>query len=124
MKVDVEGDFSNTYDFLNKAAKGKFFSSIQEIADQGVEELSEATPVDTGKTAASWYSEVKAKGNHTEVNFCNDNRTESGIPVVNLLIYGHGTGWGGYVNGNDFVTPIAKRIQDQVINNVWEEVTR
>ena len=54
-----KGDFSRTTKMLQKLSKGNYIRSILErYAQIGVEALREATPVDTGKTAASWGYDI------------------------------------------------------------------
>lgn len=50
--------------------------------------------------------------------------TSSGVPVVILLQFGHGTGTGGYVAGEDFINPAIKPIFDQIIAEIRREVSR
>jgi hypothetical protein len=41
-----------------------------------------------------------------------------------MLVYGHGTGTGGYVQGRDFVMPAILPIFEEIAAQAWEEVTR
>lgn len=57
-----KGDFSKTEKFLKKLRKLDLDSVLDKYGKLGVDALSKATPVDTGKTAASWdYKITKAR---------------------------------------------------------------
>jgi hypothetical protein len=91
----------------------------------GVKALMEATPVDTGKTQASWRYEIKRNNDKTySIIWINDNRSEGeyGPPVVVLLYYGHITKTGGYVEGRDFITPAMRPVFDKIANDAWKEM--
>jgi hypothetical protein len=51
------------------------------------------------------------------------NRDARGFPVAVMIQYGHGTGTGGYVQGEDFINPAIKPIFDQISREVWKVVT-
>ena len=56
------------------------------------------------------------------VYFTNDN-IENGLNIAILLIYGHGTKNGSYVQGNDFVTPVINMVFKDLADKMWREVT-
>ena len=86
----------------------------------------EATPVDTGKTASSWYYDITEAQGKTMINFYNDNtvETKSGyeFSLVILLENGHATRNGGWVEGRNFVNPALQPIFDEIINTAWGEI--
>ena len=92
----------------------------------GVKALMEATPVDTGKTAASWKYEVSRNGNTYSITWINTNLSEgdSGPPVVVLLYYGHITRQGGNVEGRDFITPAMRPVFDKIAEDAWKELSK
>ena len=49
-----KGDFSNLSGFLERAKETVNLGILNKYGRAGVAALSSATPVDTGKTAASW----------------------------------------------------------------------
>ena len=83
-----------------------------------------ATPVDTGKTAASWRYQITNNKNELKIEWLNDSTTKDGIPIVVLIQYGHGTGNGGYVVGRDFINPAIQPIFDKIADALWKEVTK
>lgn len=96
--------------------------NIEAYAQKGVEALAAATPVDTGKTAASWSYEIQSKNDILTITWKNSNEAD-GIPIVVLLYYGHGTPQGHYVKGRDFITPAIRPVFDEIADKVWKEVT-
>lgn len=120
-----KGDFSKTRSFLNTTSDSKYIEKVLEKYGRiGVEALKSATPIDTGLTADSWTYEIEQKPNgNCSIRWINTNTVE-GVPVVILLQYGHATGTGGYVEGQDFINPAIKPIFDDIVKEVWGEVTR
>jgi len=95
---------------------------LRKYGAQGAQALSNATPVNTGRAAASWNYEVgKEKG--TYFIYWTNSDTENGFPVVIMLQFGHGTRNGGYVQGRDFINPAIRPIFDQIAEDVWKVVT-
>ena len=95
---------------------------MTEYAQQGVNALQAATPVDSGKTASAWRYEIEAGGDRTSIYWINDNATYQGDPIAILLQYGHGTGTGGYVQGRDYINPAMKPVFDSIEEGVWQLV--
>ena len=117
-----KGDFSKTETFLKKLRKLDLDSVLRKYGELGVQALANATPVETGKTAASWdYKIEKGKGVVT-ITWTNSN-VNNGVPIALLIQYGHGTGTGGYVQGRDYIKPAILPIFDQLADALWKEVT-
>lgn len=121
--ITCSGDLSKTMKFLNRLQNKDYLNILSTYGKRGVEALRAATPKDTGKTADSWYYEIKQDRNQTTINWCNSN-TNDGVVIAMLLQYGHGTGRGGYVQGTDYINPAMKAIFDDLANECWKEVTR
>jgi len=123
IKITQKGDFSKTERFFNRLLRKNYLNIIADYANRGIEALKQATPENTGKTADSWsYEIVKGKGK-TTLYFTNSN-IQNGCSVAILLIYGHGTRNGGYVEGNDFVTSALRPIFQELADKIWREVTK
>lgn len=106
---------------------GKKFN-LDKYGELGVEALKEATPKDTGMTAASWRFDVKyfqnANGSTTaKISFTNDNRND-GVPIALVIQYGHATRGGGYVEGIDYINPALKPIFEKLANDAKEEMSK
>lgn len=126
LKITHKGDLSRTTAFLTNASKGRnnILRTLHTYGQKGVQALSMATPVDTGKTASSWSYEVTHSRGSFSICWHNANVTSDGTPVAILLQYGHGTGTGGYVQGVDYINPALRPIFDQMADEVWREVNR
>lgn len=123
IKIKSNGDFSKTITFLNNAKKAVNLKNIEKYAQEGVNALKAVTPVDTGKTANSWFYEIKKTNNSITINFNNSNIV-NGVPIAIILQYGHGTRNGGYVKGRDYINPAIQPVFDKLTNDAWKEVTR
>lgn len=116
------GDWSKTQRWLASLQRGAYFRALEQQAQQGVEALKAATPVDTGLTAESWTYRVEAGLGSAKIIWSNTNIHE-GVNIAVILQFGHGTGTGGYVQGRDYINPAMQPIFDQIANNVWKAVT-
>lgn len=115
-----------TEKFLRKMQRNDWaVKTFDEAGKTGVEQLAEATPKNTGKTAESWYYKVNSFDKGITVSWHNSNKGSDGkTPVVNLIRYGHATRNGGYVAPNDFVAPIYKKMYNDVIEKLGPEVSK
>ena len=118
------GTLKKTDVFLKTFAKPWYVKRLMKYGEMGVKALMEATPVDTGKTAASWGYEIVKKDGNYSIIWTNSNLSEgeSGPPVVVLLYYGHVTRQGGYVEGRDFITPAMQPVFDEIAKKAWKEM--
>jgi hypothetical protein len=113
---------SKTDAYLAQLVKKDISASLEKYGQMGVLALSSATPVDSGISSRSWYYKVVRKGSVMSIEWHNTH-TVAGVPVVILLQYGHGTGTGGYVQGQDFINPAIKPVMDQIAADVWKVVS-
>lgn len=117
-----KGNFQKTDNFLKKAKQGDYFRSLEKFAQEGVNALASATPIDSGKTAASWdYTISRSKGS-VSITWTNSNIND-GVNIAIIIQYGHGTRNGGYVQGRDYINPAIRPVFDKIAENVWKEVT-
>lgn len=123
IKFKHKGDFSKTIKYMNSAKKAVDFKMLEKYAQQGVNALKAATPVDTGVTANSWYYEIEKTNNSITIKFNNSNIVR-GVPIAIILQYGHGTRNGGYVTGRDYINPAIQPIFEKITNDAWKEVTK
>lgn len=126
IKISSYGAFDKTIDFLSGIKQRKWMKILKGYGEMGVIALSEATPKKTGKTAASWSYDIKIDREGAKLIFSNSNLSKgnSGPPVVVLLVYGHATARGGYVQPNDFVTPTMEPIFNEIAEKAWKELTK
>lgn len=123
MRITCSGDLSKTIKFLNRLQNNEYLNILSKYGERGVQALSAATPVDTGKTASSWYYEIQSDRNGATISWGNRN-VNNGVIIALLLQYGHGTGTGGYVQGTDYINPAIKPIFEEMANECWKEVTK
>lgn len=118
-----KGDFSKLTRFLERAKNLVHLSDLDRYGREGVAALASATPVDTGKTAASWYYDIKINKESASITFNNSN-IQNGVPIAIILQYGHGTRNGGWVEGRDYINPVIQPIFDKIAEEAWKEVTK
>lgn len=121
--IKVNGDFSKTNSFLEKSLELLNLGYLDRYGERGVQALASVTPVDTGKTAQSWYYEIRRNQNAVSIIWKNSNVNE-GIPIAILLQYGHGTRNGGYVKGRDYINPAIRPIFDDLANELGKEMAK
>ena len=118
-----KGDFSKFTRFMERAKQVVRISDLDKSGREGVAALASATPVETGKTANSWYYKIENKEGTIKLSFHNSN-IQNGVPVAIVIQYGHATGNGGYVEGRDYINPAVQPIFDDITKNLWREVTK
>nr|DAE52849.1 MAG TPA: type I neck protein [Caudoviricetes sp.] len=120
--IKQKGDFKKLDRYLERLLNVIKRGELDKYGRMGVDALMAATPVDSGKTARSWYYEVKHTNGGASIVFRNSN-VNDGVPIAIILQLGHGTGTGGYVAGRDYINPAVQPIFDQIANDAWKEVT-
>ena len=116
-----KGDFNKVTGMLENFKEDFSIGILDKYGKKGVKALQDATPIDTGKTASSWYYKIDRKKGSAILSFCNSN-INKGVPIAIILEYGHGTSTGGWVEGRNYITPTIKPILDELAEKVWEEV--
>lgn len=120
--VSTSGSFNNLLRFLKRVQARDHYKVIDACAKQGVEALRTATPKDSGLTAESWGYEIEVGADTTSIIWTNSNVANGWFPVAIMLQMGHGTGTGGYVQGQDYINPAIRPVFDNIANTVWEVV--
>lgn len=123
IKFRQTGDWSKTTNFMKRLKQRKYLSFLDKYGQRGVDALSSATPVDTGKTANSWSYEIRNNDKKVSIIFKNSNIV-NGVPIAIILQYGHGTRNGGWVEGRDYINPAIQPIFDEIVKEAWGEVTK
>ena len=118
-----KGDFSNLTNFLERAKESVKIGNLDKYGQEGVAALASATPVESGKTANSWYYEIENNKGSVSIRFLNSN-IQNGVPIAIILQYGHGTGTGGWVEGRDYINPAIQPLFDKIADSAWKEVTK
>lgn len=119
----IKGNLKKTNSFLERAKEVFHTGDLDKYGKAGVEALSKATPVDSGKTSESWYYKIERTKNSVSISFYNSN-IQNGTNVAVILQYGHATRNGAWVNGIDYINPALKPIFDKLANDAWKEATK
>ena len=122
IKLTSRGDFKHTEQFFDTVSKKAILENLEHYGQVGVDALSAATPVDTGKTAASWSYRVEYGNGTVSIVWSNSNENQ-GIPIVVLIRYGHGVRGGGYASGLDLISPALAPVFPEIADSVWKAVT-
>lgn len=123
IKIKHRGDFSKTEQFFNRVLRKNYLNILARYGRLGVDILKQATPKDTGETAESWNYLIEENDGIVTLSWTNSKQVD-GECIVFLLIYGHGTQNGGYVEGEQFVDPAIRPIFRELSQKVWREVTK
>lgn len=117
-----KGNFSKTYDFLNRARRINF-SELVKYGEEGVAALKEFTPKKTGKTADSWYYRIHQNDNGVSIEWLNSN-IQDYVPIAVIIQYGHATKSGSWVEGVDYINPAIQPIFERISESIWKGVTK
>lgn len=123
INVTQRGSFRNTEEFLRRASYARIEQILDKYGKEGVLALSQATPIDTSRTAHSWSYQIVQRRGYASLRFFNSNR-QNGSNVAILIQYGHATRNGGFVFGRDYINPVIQPIFDRLSEEAWKEVTR
>ena len=117
--LKVRGQTQRTEAFLRNNMKLDV-KNLEQYGVRGVNALAEATPMDTGVTAASWDYEIIEDDNSARLIWTNSNIVD-GVNIAAILQYGHVTNNDGYVPGIDYINPALKSLFDECIDEVWND---
>lgn len=123
ISVKVSDGWKKTERFFHRTLKKEYMKVLETYAEAGVQALRDATPKDSGDTAEAWGYKIESREGVTKLYFTNDNE-KNGMNIAILLIYGHGTRNGSYVQGNDFVTPALRPIFEDLADAMFREITK
>lgn len=118
-----KGDFKKADKYFRNLIKASRVEILEKYGNKGVAALSSATPVESGLTASSWSYRIERSGSRVAIYFTNSN-INKGVNIAIILQYGHGTGTGGWVEGQDYINPAIQPIFDELAEAAWREVTK
>lgn len=125
IKLTSSGSFDKSQAFLQRMKNREQFKVLNKYGSIGVGALKTATPVESSKTASGWYYEIVSKPGYFAIHWYNSNVEEPGrVPIAAIIQYGHATRQGGYVQGRDYINPALRPIFDQIVADMWREVTK
>ena len=123
IRIHQKGDYAKVAKYLNDLRKISRMRILTKYGKMGVNALSSATPINSGKTASMWDYKIEDTRDGSKIIFTNDHINKN-VPIAIILQYGHGTGTGGYVEGRDYINPAIQPIFDQIAEDIWKEVTK
>ena len=123
IKIRQKGDFSKVTKYFEKLKATDRRRILEKYGKDGVAALASATPIESGRTAASWYYTIENKQGSSSISFHNSN-IQNGVPIAIILQYGHGTRNGGWVEGRDYINPALQPVFDRIAEDAWREVTK
>ena len=121
IRVTMHGKFTKTDSFFQRLLEKVKFSSLDAWGRKGVAALSSATPVDTGKTADSWYYEIIRENGKVRLRWLNSN-IKNGVNIAHIIQYGHAARNGVFIEGRDYINPALRPIFDGIEESAWKEV--
>ncbi len=122
ISVTTSGNTDKMERFLQNLSRNWMFDSLEAFGQEGVAALELATPRDTGVTAGSWYYQTVRGPGGASISWHNSSVDSRGTPIVVLLQYGHATGNGGYVAGQDFINQAMEPVFRNTTDMVWKVV--
>jgi hypothetical protein len=125
IRVKTSGSFARSQAFLQRMRNREQFKVLEKYGPIGVNALSTATPVESSITANAWYYEVVNRPGYFAIHWYNSHVEDPGrISIAAIIQYGHATRTGGYVQGRDYINPAMRPIFDQMVTDMWREVTK
>jgi|SRR3954453_4847059 hypothetical protein len=125
IKVVTRGSFRNTDAFLQRMKTRTYLTQLSKYGPIGVAALKNATPHESSITANAWYYEIVNRSGYFAIHWYNSHVEDPGrISIAAILQYGHATRRGGYVQGRDYINPAMRPIFDQIVIDMWREVTK
>ena len=112
-----KGDFSKTEKYLQSLLNKDYLKILDKYGQMGVEALSAATPVDTGRAASSWKYDIANEHGQTRLIWSN-NDIEGGCNVIILIDKGHCTKSGSWVPGKHFIDDAISPVIAQLAREV------
>lgn len=125
-KYRGRGDLKKTENFLNRIIKQEYLKDIDQIGEDGVNALAEATPKRTGLTSRSWIFKKDARGRQGKsirIIWSNTN-IQNHVNVAYVLDQGHVTQRGNWVEGRHYIEPALTPVLTRGADQIWKEVTK
>lgn len=123
IRATVKGDWGKTERLLKAVGRKNHSAILNKYGEIGVAALAKATPVLTGKTAASWRYEVHVDRSESRLEFHNDN-VNDGVNIALILNYGHATQSGVWVEGRNYIGPTLEEVFNKLADEIWKEVKK
>jgi uncharacterized protein with gpF-like domain len=113
--------FDNLLTYLARDPFAELEPFLHSAGQKGVNALEQATPKDTGLTAASWSYKVEKRRGGLELSWWNNN-TNDGVPIATVLYYGAVNRDGSFREGYDYITPALDPILQEIADYITKVV--
>lgn len=105
---------------LEKMKVDKKFIKLNEFGQEGVDRLQAATPVRTGKTANSWYYEIREENGKTSLIWYNTN-VNKGVNIAVIIDTGHAALDGSWTQGYNYIDSAIRPVVAKIRKYFREE---
>ena len=123
MNISSEGSFNNLESFLKRTVKNSSKQEVVELAEAIVSKLRQDTPKRSGKTASAWSYNISNSSNGFEIEIINTNNNGS-VNVARIIHFGHGSGTGGYVPPQPFITSAIDSVYKSKIESILTKMVK
>lgn len=123
MNISSEGSFNNLESFLKRTVKNSSKQEFVELAEAIVSRLRQDTPKRAGKTASAWSYNISNSSNGFVIEIVNTNNNGS-VNVARIIHFGHGTGTGGYVPPQPFITTAIDSVYKSKIDSILTKMVK
>ena len=123
MNISSEGSFNNLESFLKRTVKNSSKQEVVELAEAIVSKLRQDTPKRSGKTAGAWSYNIYNSSSGFVIEIVNTNNNGS-VNVARIINFGHGTGTGGYVPPQPFITRAIDSVYKSKIDSILTKMVK
>ena len=123
MNISSEGSFNNLESFLKRTVKNSSKQEVVELAEAIVSKLRQDTPKRSGKTAGAWSYNISNSSSGFVIEIINTNNNGS-VNVARIIHFGHGTGTGGYVLPQPFITRAIDSVYKSKIDSILTKMVK
>lgn len=121
--ISSSGSFNNITSWLTNAPNKSPNRVLKALGNEGVRSLSEFTPIgETGQTSMGWSFVISKSSKQYELAFINRAHPGESVNIAKIIRLGHGTGTGGYVPPNDYITPAMSNIYKTAGDRIAKEM--
>ena len=121
--ISSSGSFKNITSWLTNAQHKSPNKVLKALGNEGVRSLSEFTPIgETGQTSMGWSFVISKTSKQYELAFINQAHPGESVNIAKIIRLGHGTGTGGYVPPNDYITPAMSNIYKTAGDRIAKEM--
>ena len=121
--ISSSGSFKNITTWLTNAKNRSPNKVLKSLGNEGVRSLSEFTPIgETGQTSMGWSFVISKSSKQYELAFINQAHPGESVNIAKIIRLGHGTGTGGYVPPNDYITPALSNIYKTAGDRIAKEM--